>query len=244
VSADPVQLFDRLAPPPNWSARTDVDTDPVAARILDQVFADTGNVVSLDAARRRRRTLGGAIVVAAIVAGGAVAAIWNRSPQEATRVTCWSEAVVPPDESSDVRWDGMADPATLCASEWSTGRFAEAAPPADLHVCVTNDDAAAVIPGEPGVCDALGFADFSPIVDEPLLAVNRAAAELDQLFNHKTCRPAAETEDEIRKVLDQNGLSGWTVTIAGTTSADETCATVFLEPEMATAIVIPVPQQP
>jgi len=62
MSPDPLQLFDRLEPPLAWSARADLDADPVAARILERVVADDCNVISLQAARRRRR--GVAVVVA------------------------------------------------------------------------------------------------------------------------------------------------------------------------------------
>ena len=239
MSADPVQLLDRLSPPDGWAEPTDVETDPVAAQILERVFADEGtNVVSIDAARRRRRRgIGGAIVVAALITGGAVAAIWNRSPEEARRAFCWSEAASPPEEVVVLAWNGRTDPVALCADEWSAGTFESSEPPGDLEGCVTDEDAAAVIPGGSGVCDALGFAQLEAVVNETTLAISDAQSELDRLFRPGICETRAIAEEETKRVLDAYGLSGWTITIAGTFSADETCATVFLVRELSTAVV-------
>jgi hypothetical protein len=244
MNADPVELLDRLGPPDGWSAHTDLDTDPVAAQLLGRVFAHTGNVVSLDAARRRRRGIGGAIVVAALVAGGAVAAVWNRSPQETRRVACWSEAVAPPEQRAEVAWDARTDPIELCAGEWSGGRFGAIAPPAELRACVTANNTAAVIPGESDVCDTLGLADYSANIDRPALVVNDAQRELDQLFFvTENCVPLTDSEEVIKGVLDRFGLSGWTIQIADTTDVDEACATVLLVAELRTVFINPVQQQ-
>lgn len=243
MSADPIALLDRLSPPPGWSERTDLDADPVAAQILDQVFAGDRNVISLDDARRRRRGIGGAIVVAALVAGGAVAAIWNRTPSETARVSCWSEAVADPPEVLGLPWDGQSDPATMCADEWSSGVFRGSPPPDELEMCVTENNIVAVIPGAPGACGELGLDEFSPSPDDSDPSVIELQRRLDRAFNNETCQPPDRVMEETRTVLDEVGLNGWSI-IAGAESADEPCATVLLVPEKAEVIVLFVARQP
>jgi hypothetical protein len=238
--ADPVQLLDRLEPHWGWSEPVDLDVDPIAAEILELVFANIDNVVSLAPARRRRRAVAGT----AIVTGGAVAAVWNRSPQRTQRVASRSDPANPPVETVGVTWDGITDPTALCSAEWASGSFETAGPPDELTACVTTDGVAAVIPGDTGVCDALGFAEFVPPVDDGLVpAVSDAAAELDRIFFASTnCVPLADAEGEIRRVLDEYGLSGWDIETVGTFSPDEPCATVSLDPASATAVVAPAPR--
>lgn len=244
MSADPVQLLDRLSPPPGWSERTDLDADPVAAQILDEVFAGDRNVISLDAARRRRRGIGGAFVVAALVAGGAVAAIWNRTPAETARVSCWSEAVEEPATVLGLPWDGQADPATMCAAEWSAGAFRGSPQPDELEMCVTDGGIIAVVPGARGTCDDLGLDEFAPTpADGDGPSVIELQRQLDRAFNADTCQPPGRVQEETRQTLDDVGLSGWTI-VAGAVGADEPCGTVFLVPERAEAIVLAVPRQP
>lgn len=241
MSADPVELLDRLAPPEGWSERTDLDADPVAADILQRVF--DGNVVSLDAARRRRRRgIGGAVVVAAVVAGGAVAALLGRDAEEARALTCWKEAVNPPAEQSAVAWNGVDEPVDVCLEEWAAGRFSMFPPPAPLRACVDDNGVVVVVPGEFGTCDDLGFAEFSLNVDEEALAVARVTVELDERFNPQTCRSTDDAEEETATVLEHFGLSGWTVVVAGTSSADEPCAVVSLIPQEAEAVITTIPR--
>lgn len=239
---DPVQLLDRLAPPPEWSEPVDLDTDTVAAGILDRVLTDTGNVVSLDAARRRRRTVAAAITITAVVAGGAVAAVWNDRPEQAIEVACFSDAAAEPEVVVPIALDGRSDPAALCATAWSDGMFGGFAPAGELRVCVTRGGAAAVIPGGNDLCDALGLAEFEPLFPDDLtLAVSRASREISTiLLANNRCVPPAEAEGEVQTVLDQYGLSGWTITIDGAFSAGEPCASVALDPELTTVFLRPV----
>ena len=242
--SDPVRLLDRLEPPEGWTEPVDLAVDSIAAEILELVFAHNDNVVTLAPVRRRRRAVAAAVAGTAIVTGGAVAAVWTRSPERTQRLACWSDAGNPPVELVGVRWDGTTDPTALCWAQWARGSFDTAAPLDDLTACVTTDGLAAVIPGDPDVCDPLGFADFVPPDDEDLvLAVNEAATELDRIFFARTnCVPLADAEGEIRRVLDNYGLSGWDIETVGTFSADEPCATVSLDPLTATAVVAPVPR--
>ncbi|MGI9644115.1 MAG: hypothetical protein ACR2O6_02250 [Ilumatobacteraceae bacterium] len=240
MSTDPVQLLDRLSPPEGWSERTDLDADPVAAEILARVFATEDTpVVSLDAERkRRRRSIGVVVVVAAVVTGGAVAALLNSSPEETRRIACWSEAGSPPEQIVALSLDGQIDPVALCEEQWSSGIF-EAEPPDELAACVTDVETAAVIPGGAEVCTALGFTEMDTTTtgDGPP-AINAAQRELARRFSPPTCETRPEiVRQETNEVLDEFGLSGWTITFAGTSSADEPCAIVALAPEVTTAIV-------
>lgn len=241
MNADPVQLVDRLQPPEGWSERTDLAADPVAAQLLERVFADTGKVVSLDTERRRRRGIAGTVVVAALIAGGAVAALWNRSPEQTLRVACWSEPADPPERRVAVPWDGRSDPAELCATRWAEGAFEPEPPPPELQVCVTDNDVAAVIPADDSVCRSLGFREFvaPPVVPSP----DDAQRELDAILRPTSeCVQGSDAETIVRDVLVRNGLVDWEIKVDDTTSVAETCATVALQPEMSTAFVRWVPR--
>ena len=237
MSADPVQLLDRLSPPDGWNERTDLDADPVAAEILERVFAaEDTPVVSLDAERRRRRRgIGVVVVAAAVVAGGAVAALLNNSPEETRRIACWSEAAAPPEQIVALPWDGRTDPVELCAEQWAAGSFGDTTSPGDLEACVTDQSIVAVIPGGEGVCGELGLEEFDEAI--PGDPVNDAQRELDLIFIPPNCETQERAERETIRVLDKYGLSGWTIRVAGTFSADEPCATVALDRDATTAFV-------
>lgn len=239
TSADPLELFDRLRTPPEWSAETDLDDDRVAAEILERVFAGHGNVISLDAARRRRRIVTGTVVVAALAAGGAVAAWWSRDPAPTGQVSCWTDPIDPPTAQVTVRWDGIADPLAVCESALASAAPDLAPPTGQLRACIATGDVAVVIPGEPEVCDALGFDAMHPSSGgtPPEVA---AAAELDRRFNDRTCVAPDVAAQETTGVLEQFGLGGWDIKIAGSFSADEPCASVGLDTESTTARIVPV----
>ncbi len=239
---DPVRLLDTLTLPASWCERTDLDTDAAAARIHELIIADAGSVASLDARRRRRQVLAGATVVGALITGGAVAAIWNRSPEQAGRITCYSGAAVEPEVQLAIAWDGEADPTERCATAWANGAFGTATPDGELHACITPEGITAVIPGDGAVCNRLGLADFVPLpADDLAIAVAEAGRELTEIFVLGTdCVPLSESRDLTERVLEQYALTGWTVTVDGTFSAGEPCASVALDVESTTAYIRPV----
>lgn len=241
MNVDPIELLDILEPPAGWSERTDLEADPVAAAILERVLADDGsNVVDFMAARRRRRGIGGAIVVAALVAGGAVAAVWSRTPEEASRVTCWSEAVVPPLQRAEAAWDGRAHPVDICASQWEDGAFAGIEVPGELEACVNDRATVVVVPGDDAVCERLGYSEYTATLDERTLAINDARDSLRETFRDR-CVPVDAATQTARKTLDDFGLDDWTITVADAQRADETCATVALNALTSNANVVPIP---
>lgn len=231
---DPLQLFDRLRPPESWSDPTEVDDDPVAGDILARVLDAEPEV---DPSRRRRRTIAAAIVATAFVTGGAVAAVWNddHGRSSAHRLVCWSDAGPHPAAALAVSWNGDADPTDRCIGAWAE-RGGHPAVAADLRACRAADGAVAVLPAP---CQQVGLAQFAMTG-----APGPDAADADRALASEflaRCIPLDAAEPVVRGVLDEHGLAGWTITIAGATGADEPCATTALDATSSTAFVRPAP---
>lgn len=235
MTADLLELFDRLQPPEGWDEPTDLTTDDTAAAILARVLADDGSkVISLESARRRRRrATGGLIATTALVAGAVAATIINRQPETVERITCSSEAVAEPERVVILPWDSVTDPVELCGTEAVRADLARDAD-ADLQACVSAGSVV-VLPGTPGTCERLGFAVYEPTAsDDPSSSVDQAAARIQEWVIAE-CRTVDEAEPLVRSTLDEFGLTDWTITIADAPRADETCATVRMD--AATSVV-------
>ena len=91
------------------------------------------------------------------------------------------------------------------------------------------------------MCGRLGFADFAPpSADDLAVAVADAGRELTEIFIlGENCVPLSESADLTERVLAKYGLTGWTITVDGTFSAAEPCASVALELESTTAYIRP-----
>lgn len=249
MSADPLELFDRLGVPEGWDAPTDLTTDDRAAAILQQVFR--ANVVSIDRARRRRRAgFAGGLVIAVGLAGAAAAGWLSRSPEEARVVSCWANTANPPDAQVEVRWDGDDDPSAVCGPAWEEGRLGRTPTPERLTTCVTADDVAAVIPGGNHVCEQLGLEAFAAAEADATGLQSRvlaADAEFRQRVNPARCAAGLTPTQiplEVQAVLDEYGLTGWGIEIDGDFNAAETCASVRLDPAKSAAIISPISPVP
>lgn len=243
---DPVALLDSVGPMSGWGERTDVSTDAHAASILERVIS--GNVVPFRTRRRRLRVVTGIVVTAALGGTAAVAALWERSPDEARALTCWSEPVAPPEAQVGLSWDGVDDPVEACTPAWTDGKLGDDGPPDPLNACVTNDGLPAVIPGAAETCDLLGLARYraldptneSALADagEDPLGLRAADALINERYNQQTCVGAAEVVRGVEQILDELGFIGWATSIEGTERALEPCATVALDNTTKTAVIV------
>jgi hypothetical protein len=242
-SIDPVALLDSMSPPTGWNERVDVDgahTDPRAVAILRSVV--DGTVVPFRRRPNRFRVVTG-IVVVATLGSVAAAALWARSPDEVRTLSCWSEPAAPPAEQVGVGWDGTGDPVELCGPAWSEGQLGTDGPPEELQTCVTDEGIAAVVPGS---CDALGLANYAPLADVPSPEDRPRSVEVAELerlliddYNTGQCIDPDTATTSIEAELSTLGFDDWSVELGGTFSAAEPCATVAVDRELHTILIVP-----
>lgn len=241
---DPVSLLESMAPLPGWDERTDTSTDQPAAAMLERVMS--GKVVPFRSRRRRLRLVTGIVVGVALGGTAAVAALWERSPEQASTLSCWSDSGPDPEARVGLPWDGVDDPIETCTPEWNGGDLGEEGPPNTLNVCVTDRGLAAVIPGDDATCDVLGFAPYVPLDpgeqtgnagDDPI-GLRTADKLINQRYNQVTCVGAEQVQVGAMEILEELGFVGWETSIGGTKTAVEQCATVSLKHSEKLAIIV------
>ncbi len=246
---DPVDLLHSYSAPPGWNSPVELTgprADQRAMDVLERIIG--GSLVASGPRRRHLRLVTGVVVVAALGGAAAVAAatLLSQSPSEARAVACWSNPVIPPATQVAMRWDGIADPISMCGGEWQGGDLGVDGPPEPLQACITTEGIAAVVPGDEGTCNRLGLATFAPI--DPAIVDGNGVSPIDiaelesrlvDTFNFGPCREPGVVEAEVRVILDEQGASNWSVTIAGTYTADEPCASISVDPQTTTVLVVP-----
>lgn len=243
---DPVDLLQMYSAPDGWDSTVELtgpDADADAVSLLQRVV---GGQVAATGPRRRHLRLVTGVIIAASLGGAAVAAatILSRSPDEPESVSCWSESVAPPEAQVGLGWDGIDDPISICSDEWRGGRLGADGPPQPLQACVNEDGVAAVVPGDETTCEHLGLESFAPIDPatsngQMLLDVSILERRLVATYNVGPCRSPELVVPEVETLLNDLGFVGWDVTIAGIFSADEPCASIAVEPETTTVVVVP-----
>jgi hypothetical protein len=166
--------YDRDDMPDMTAARTDAIRDALMTQIRTEAERKRHRI-------RRRFALWGGIGIL-VIGGAATAATAVVSSQHVTNkdgVYCFASAERGANGQYDMSGATMYDPEAgggrvenaleLCRTMWRQGVFnkdhdplaATGAPgqvPEQLQVCVMSDGTAAVVPGRPGVCQAVGLA--------------------------------------------------------------------------------------
>ncbi|WP_348789934.1 hypothetical protein [Leifsonia sp. NPDC080035] len=166
--------YDRDDMPEMTTARTDAIRDALMTSIRTEPERKRRTL-------RRRFALWGGIGILAIggVATAATAVVSAQHVTNTDGVYCFASAERGANGEFDMSGATMYDPEAhggrvenaleMCRMMWRQGVFdkdhdplaATSAPgrvPADLQVCVMSDGTAAVVPGRPGVCQAVGLA--------------------------------------------------------------------------------------
>lgn len=244
---DPVELLNSLAPPAGWDERTDLATDERAAAIHRRVV--TGNVVPFRAPRRRLRIVTG-IVVTAALGGAGVAALLQRGADEDRVLACWSEAVSPPTAQVERAWDGVADPVEACAPPWQDGTFGTQGPAAPLRACVTANGVVAIVPGDDDTCADLGMPAYAApepgdaSVGDQDFDANALQRMLEKKYHRGGCYTEQQALEGVSATLEEFMFDGWVTRSLGSFESEETCASISIERETKTVLIVGVPRSP
>ena len=241
--ADPLELLRLAAPDALLRAEPVGADDEVAAGILRRVLS-SGTIPAGHAVRRRRRVGIAAVTAILVSAGGVVAAmgILRQQSSDDRSVSCWSDTSNPPSEQIVIS-NEAGDPVATCQALWDSGRFQRPpATPTRFLACVTSSGIVAVIPSDGATtCGNLLLAQFDPTPNPQAEALRDVEAQLSATVNPTTCLPSGKAEALTRRLLDDHGLSDWTIVVAQPFTATAPCATVGLDPTTSTAYLVPLP---
>ena len=204
-------------------------------------------VQEIAASRRRVRPLVLAFAAATVVlsATGFGAYALTREPTHVDSIGCFERA----DLSSNVAVIGSAatDPVAACAAVWRSGALGSTKSVPPLTPCVLETGAVAVVPGEPGICEALGVASLSAEARDRLARLGELRAVLAQRFGdgsgsktRTACVGEAAAVRIVRAELEARGLADWTIEITPSFDAERRCASASIVPADRTIMLIPV----
>jgi hypothetical protein len=238
---DPLELL-KVARPSE--SRVDLSTDPIARAILQRTLDDRSpaRVARRAGHRARRAVIVGVVGVVAVAGTAAAITFRHDKPSEIRTIGCWSDAVVPASEIVVVEWSG-GDPVRSCQQAWRDGAFETipATEPPPLIACISIDGAIAVIPGNEATCDELELASFDPAPDPEGEKVRAAITAIETRVSQKACLEPTAAISVIEEILDNAGLSDWTIVPPTDTFPEaEPCASVGFDVPTMTVYIVPL----
>ncbi|HHC08074.1 MAG TPA: hypothetical protein ENK55_05100 [Actinobacteria bacterium] len=236
--------FEQLrAADPVDPATVDGPDSPRARALLSSILATDRTPEAVPERRRRRRRLA---VAAAILAALAAAAAWivTRPVTNPASLSCYEGPTL---DSSQVGLVGRPLEVASCVPFWADGTLTNPAyPPGTvppLVACVTDVGTFAVFPSEdPNLCEELGLAPPDPqSIDDAAPIIDLENALVDY-FSSDPCIPIPQAADDVQRILDEHGVSDWTITV-GEQRPDRPCASLSFEPERRTVRIVPIPTE-
>lgn len=208
----------------------EVDENPRAEQMLREI---TSRVPEITESRlsvfgvNLRTWLAGLLTVSVLGVGAVAAAAWLRHPADATTLSCYSAASIPPPIQAEAKIDPALTPEQQCEPLWRDGTISTDGAPT-LVACVTDNEITAVMPGTASTCSDLGFA----VRDVP-----RPSDQLDALVSSKVpdlfldgCIPDLEiARDRVSALLDELGADEWSIRIEGKIDSVRRCAGPFID---------------
>lgn len=183
-------------------------------------------------------------VLVAVLATTAAAWIWTRTISTPNSVSCY-EAV---DLGADIAAapPGGSATADACVSVWERAELSNpevalggTVPP--LTACVAENGSIAVFPtDDTNVCNSLGLAYPEPGSQDSTDTIRDVEDQLVAYFQSMNCIPLGEAETEVRRILDQSGLTTWTVQTQSE-NEDRPCASFSYEPASEIVRLVPIP---
>lgn len=233
---DPLDLLRQLGRARSSAEATEVDV----AAALERIGAIVQKSAPVQRKRRLRRWIITFIAVLAGLGGGTVA--WALAHRERatdpTSVECHQTAVI--DGSLLVIDSDGSDPVAQCASAWPTLRPASGAVPV-LAACRASNGNAAVFPGSPQVCAALGLPMLDPTLsdDDELFLVFKE--RLTTAVLDRGCIDPADLDQLAAGLLAESGLVDWRVKIEGPFTAAQPCGSLQFDEPSRTIYILPLP---
>jgi hypothetical protein len=185
-----------------------------------------------------RTWLAGLLTVSVLGVGAVAAAAWLRHPADATTLSCYSAASIPPPLQAGTKIDPALTPEQQCEPLWRDGTISTDGAPT-LVACVTDNEITAVMPGTASTCSDLGFA----MRDAP-----RPSDQLDALVSSKVPDLFDECIDDVETaralvaaLLEELGADEWTVRIQGEIDSVRRCAVPGIDGAEHVVIIATVP---
>lgn len=193
--------------------------------------------------RRLAVRVAAVVLVSLSVAAGGV--LVYREVTQPAGVVCYASVsldsdrvVVDPQDSPDP---------SLCRAVWAQGPLADQADPPGsvppLQACVNQEGTFVVFPSDdPAVCQRLGLATPAPS-DDQLRSVQEVQRELVAYIEGNRCPTIDDAAAHAQELLDDAGLVDWTVERRPPTG-ERPCASISIDPDTNTIIVVPIPEAP
>lgn len=234
---DPLDWLRSVNPVPDSRLGPDPRDDPDALAILERVL---GAAESHTRRRRHLRFLIPAVVVAAATAATGWAL--TREADDPTQVGCYASA----DLQADIIGLPLAvgdDPIAACAAVWSEGGFGSSGTP-DLAACVLPGGLAGVFPATDG--DPCSQFALDPL-ERPASAGADTVRELQERLSTRfgsTCVDLDAARRESQDLINELGLSDWSISVPDPGDQTRRCASLALDPEQHIVTIVPLPATP
>jgi hypothetical protein len=199
---DPLYVF-QLANP-----FTDLASAPADDGLLARIISTP---LGAPAPRRRRPwIIGGAVAVAAL-ATAAFAYVRYERAENPTGLNCYEGDSL---DSNRHRIGPSSDPVAACGELWTDGKIDSLPTPPPLAGCVTAEDIAAVLPGDPSLCSRLGLESLDPTQTPEGDAVVALHEQLQDLNASSGCATEPATRQAVARILGQLALDNWSIVVA------------------------------
>lgn len=217
-----------------------------AAELLAEIKATPRPERPLSRRFGRRPPVRLAIALAALAMVTIAAAwLWTRRVEIPDAISCY--------ESTELDADIAAAPsggpasAEACETVWQSEILVNpdiapsgSIPP--LTACVAETGALAVFPtDDTTICRTLGLAYPDPGTQSEADGLRQAQSQLIDYFQSEACIPMPEAEAQVRRVLDDAGLTDWLIETQAE-NPDRPCASHSFDSPNQTIHLVPIPE--
>ena len=223
---DPLDVFSRVNP---FAGDVDAYTEADEARLLRIMETPVAGGTRRVSGRRLVVVVGVGVVV---LATAAFAFLRREQASDPTGVACFAAA----DPNADLVVLGPSDdPVAACATAWSVGSLSnDGAPP--LTGCVNDAGVASVFPGDPSVCSKLDLAELIPGRNAEHQAIVKLQQQMAEFYS-ADCYRQPKALATAQQLLDESGLTGWSVQLAEDFPPGFECGIATPLPDTRTVIV-------
>ena len=193
---------------------------------------------------KRRRLVVIAVVLLTLVALGATW-ILTRPVTQPQAIACFQA----PNLDADRVAVQSGSSAAACEHLWADGTlsnptFGPAGSVPPLVACVSEAGSLFVFPSDDlSLCGRLGLAEPDPSPPQDADRVRAIIDDLANYFSDQPCIPIQRAADDVRRILDEQGATDWTIDATPGTD-DRPCASVALDAEQTTVLLVPIPPPP
>jgi hypothetical protein len=240
---DPIELLREANP----VAAELLSADPVERVHMEQLFERIASPAPVPGKRPKRRVIVAvAIATVALLAGAAAYIVHRQRVTQPLDIGCYSGADLRA-SAIIVRAQRDSDPIRSCQDVWRSGAFGSRTVP-PLVACVLPSGFTGVFPGESDdVCQRLGRpAPETPTTSSPSSTSASAPSDPIELrnalvsaFHRIDCVTRQQAHDIVAVELGRRGMTDWKVVERAPFAPDRPCATVGVDVDANTVVLIP-----